>query len=131
MRNLEEQVVPPLKKSKAQIVAISVDRVEEGLKTKDKQTLSMTLVSDPKAKILKKYNLINKVPEEMVAKFKNDYQIDLEASSGEKHHTIAVPGVFVINQKGVITYSFIDENYKIRAPEEEIIEAVKKITLEK
>lgn len=107
------------------MVAISVDIVEEGLKTSGKEQLTSTIISDPDAKILDAYKVKFQVPDELVAKYKNEYKIDLEAASGKKHHFIAVPAVYVVDEKAEITYAFVDENYKVRAPEADIIKAVK------
>ena len=113
------------------MVAISVDKIDEGVKTQKKNDLSMVIISDPSAEILKEYHLINQVPDDLFKKYKDKYDIDLEIYSGEKHHKIAVPGVFVVNSKGIITYSFVEEDYKKRAPEKDIIKAIQKISSQK
>jgi len=125
LRNLEKGIAAEVKNIGASMVAISVDRIEEGLKTNEKEKLTSTIISDPDAKILDSYKVKFKVPEELVSKYKNEYKIDLEAASGRKHHFVAVPAVYVIDGKNDITYAFVDENYKVRAPEADIIKAVK------
>lgn len=124
LRNLEKGISADLKKLGASMVAISVDTVEEGLKTDSKEKLSAVIISDPEAKILGDYKVKFTVPQELVTKYKNEYKIDIEASSGKKHHIIAVPAVYVVDSKGTITYSYVDENYKVRAPEADIVKAV-------
>lgn len=124
LRNLQAKVSKEIEKVGGTIVAVSVDKVDEGLKTKGKEQLSATILSDPDAKILADYNVQFKVPDELVAKYKNEYKIDVEGSSGRKHHIIAVPAVFVLNKSAHVTYRFVEENYKIRAPEADILKAV-------
>jgi peroxiredoxin len=127
LKKLEKEVLKATREAKGSLVAVSVDLPNEGVATKSKQKLSYTIISDPKLAILKPYNVLFKVPEDLVKKYKESYSIDLEASSGEKHHTIAVPAVFVIGKDGRIVYAYADEDYKVRAPEKDIIEALKKL----
>ncbi len=127
LRSLESKVMPKLKKLGASLIAISVDKVDEGLKSKQKDSFSFRIFSDSKAEILQRYKIAYKVQDELVSTYKTKHGIDLEKSSGEKHHLIAIPSAYVINQAGVITFAFVDENYKNRAPETEIINAVEKL----
>ncbi len=126
LRSLEQKVIPKLAAYKASMVAISVDLPQEGLKTASATNLKIPIISDPKAEILGDYNVKYKVPEELVHKYKASYQIDLEKSSGEKHHIIAIPAVFVISEDGKVTFSYANEDYKIRAAENDILKALSK-----
>ncbi len=124
LRSLQAEVLPVVKVKKAQLVVVSVDKVDEALKTQKKEDLGMRVVSDSQAKLIKKYNVAYKVPEDLVKKYKKSYKIDLEKSSGKQHHIIAVPAVFIIDKQGKITFSYVNENYKVRAQVEDIIKAL-------
>lgn len=126
LRNLQSEVVPLLEKHKATLVAVSVDRLDEASKTKKNESLGMRVLSDPTASLIKKYNVVNKVSMNLVKKYKSKYKIDLEKSSGEKHHIIAVPAVFVIETDGNITFSYANEDYKTRAQTKDILSALSK-----
>ena len=128
LRALQSKLVPQLTALQASLIAISVDRVDEELKTKKDEGLSFSIISDPKAKILADYRVKYVVPDELVAKYKNEYKIDLEAASGEKHHIIAVPAVYVVDPSGKVTFAHVDEDYKKRAAESDILEAVKSVS---
>lgn len=124
LRSLQSNLVPKLKPYSASLVVLSVDSLDEASKSKKSNELGMTVISDSDAKILKLYNVAFKVPNELVNKYKNEYKIDLEKSSGKDHHLIAVPSVFIINKEGKITYSYVDENYKTRANNKDILKAL-------
>lgn len=124
LRALQTEVLPGLKKKNVELVAISVDRVEEGAKTLKQEKLGFTVLSDSKASVIKKYKADYIVPSELVQKYKTSYKINLEKASGRKHHIIAVPAVYVINQKGMITFSYVNEDYKVRAQTKDILKAV-------
>jgi peroxiredoxin len=124
LRNLQSEVVPSLGKYQATLVAISVDRLDEALKTKKSEALGITVLSDPTASLVKKYNVVNKVPMKLVKKYKSKYKIDLEKSSGKKHHIIAVPAVFIVKENGKISFSYANEDYKTRAQTKDILNAL-------
>ena len=84
------------------------------------------IISDPKAESLKEFKIINKLSDKLVSMYKSSYSIDVEADSGEKHHMIAHPAVFIIN-KGKIVFSDIHLNYKQRTENSEIIKALKQL----
>jgi len=128
LHQIQEAVVPVAIKNHVTVVGISVDLPSEEAKTKAKHSLSLRLISDSEAKVLASYRVQYRVPEAQIALYKNEKQTDLEAASGQKHHIIAVPSIFLINQKGVVTYAYSDENYKKTFPSaNEINEAIQKI----
>lgn len=51
---------------------------------------------------------------------------DYEGSSIGKHNALAVPAVYVINKSGDIVYDFVEPNYKVRLPADELLAAAKK-----
>lgn len=128
LRNLQAELVPELKKVKASMVAISVDLVKESVKTAKNENLEMFVISDPSATLIKSYKVINQLSLELVKKYKKNYSIDVEKSSGEKHHIIAIPSVFVVDPKdGRISFAYSNEDYKTRAKNKDILENLKKI----
>ena len=114
LRDLEAEVVPVTKKYNAKMIAISVDKMESAVKTKDEDKLSFHVASDPEAKTLGDYNVQYKMTDELVKKYLS-YKVDIETASGMKHHIIAVPSVFVIDTAGTIVYSYANDDYKVRA----------------
>jgi len=125
LRGLQSEALPEITKAGGKLVAISVDKMESALKTKEKESLGMTVLSDPKAEILKAYDVDYKVPDELAEAYIKKYKIDLEAHSGQDHHIIAVPAVYVIDKNSKITFAYVNENYKVRAQVSDILGAVK------
>ena len=108
-----------------QIVAISPDLPSELQKTADKHKLDFTLLSDSQAKALKKYGVAFHVDDMMYGAMKDKYNIDLERSSGEKHHILPVPSVFLIDKDGKIVFVHSNPDYKVRMKGDEILAAAK------
>ncbi len=106
-------------------MAVSVDKPEYGAKIVQKDNLGFEIISDPQADILKSYNVIYKVPDELAKKYLNDYHIDLKAHSGRSDHIIAVPATYVIDKFGRIIFAYANINYKVRTKPEEVLTVLK------
>lgn len=53
------------------------------------------------------------------------YGIDLEAASGENHHLLPVPSVFIVGTDGRIAFAYANTDYTVRLSAEEMIEAAR------
>ncbi len=122
LKNIQMQVMPKLDKE-VELITISVDQLKVAKKMRDKNNFSFRVVSDPRAKSLKAFNIINKISDELVLKYKEAYKIDIEADSGETHHMIAHPAVFII-KRGKITFADVHTDYKKRTNNKEILENI-------
>ena len=114
-----------LKKLGARIIAISPDKASELKKSSDKYKLSYELYSDSKMTAAKAFGIAFQLPAKLPKLYKSKYNIDIEASSGEKHHQLPVPSVFVFNKKGTLSFQHVDPNYKVRLSRELLLAAVK------
>ena len=120
-----QQQINAFKEQGATLLAVSVDLKKYALKAVEKNALGFQVISDPNAKILGDYNLFFKVPEDLAKTYKTEYNIDLEAHSGNKDHIIAVPATYVINKKGKIIFAYANKDYKIRTSPEEVLQVLK------
>ena len=53
------------------------------------------------------------------------YHIDIEAASGETHHLLPVPAVFLTDADGKITYRYFNADYSVRLEAAELLKAAK------
>jgi peroxiredoxin len=125
LKELTTDLYPKLNLSKQQVVAISVDLPKVAGKMKKKFKIPYIVISNPKATILKSYNLVNTLNDDLVKKYKSSYKIDVERDSGEKHHMIAHPAVIIV-RKGTVIYNDVHTNYKERTKIKDILKALKK-----
>ncbi|EQC48895.1 redoxin [Bacteriovorax sp. BSW11_IV] len=121
--SIQSEVVPKLDK-KTTLVAISVDKDSVAKKMKKKRDYSFEVVSDPKASSLMAFKIANKLDDELVEKYKSAYKIDVEGDSGEKHHIVAHPGVFIV-KNGKIVFADVHTNYKERTENSVILKELK------
>lgn len=108
-----------------QILAISADKPAKIAETPNRDKLTYTLLSDNTMEAAKAFGITFKVPDELVAKYKKEHQIDLEAASGETHHLLPHPAVFIVDQTGIIRFAHVNPDYKTRLETAAILKAAR------
>ena len=98
MAKLEEVGIRP--------VAISVDTPEVSRELCQKAGYTFTFLSDPKAEVIRRYDLIH-------------------AGAGENGQDIARPAEFVLDSSGTVRWVNLTENLWVRARPDQIIEVAK------
>lgn len=89
-------------------VAISIDSPEESRSLAQEQGYTFTILSDPNAEVIKRYDLVH-------------------AGAGESGKDIARPAEFLIDSSGTVRWVNLTENYMVRARPEQVLEAAKSI----
>lgn len=107
-----------------QILAISPDRPPKLGESVEKGKLTYTLLSDSSMTAAQAFGIAFRVDDATLEKYKG-YNIDLEAASGEKHHLLPVPAVFIVGTDGVISFAYVNPDYKVRLESAKIIEAAR------
>jgi len=124
MRNAEKQLLD----MGFDVYFISPDKPEaliESLKDQElKKDISYTLLSDPSMKVSQDFGIAFKVADETVEKYKQ-WGIDLEKSSGYKHHNLPVPATYVIGKNGIIQFQYVNPDYKVRLDPDLLLAAAK------
>lgn len=123
LKNIKSYLEPKLEGKNIKLIAVSVDQEKVAKKMKRNFNFSFDIVSDPKAETLKKFKIVNKLEDKLVKKYKNSYGIDVEADSGEDHHLVAHPGVFIVAD-GKIIFADVHVNYKQRTNNKDILKAL-------
>lgn len=88
-------------------VAISVDTPEISRDLMNKAGYTFTFLSDPKAEVIRRYDLVH-------------------AGAGENGADIARPAEFLLDASGTVRWVNLTENYWVRARPEQILEAANK-----
>ncbi|MEX0321441.1 MAG: peroxiredoxin-like family protein [Puniceicoccaceae bacterium] len=118
-------IIPELEKNGVQLVAVSPDRPAV-LEAKDKlQGLNYSLLSDSSMSVSQSFGIAFKVEESLVAKYKSNWNIDIEGDSGYSHHLLPHPSVYVVDGKGVIQFGHVNPDYKVRLDPDQILKAAK------
>jgi peroxiredoxin len=104
-------------------VAISVDKPDAEAKMKALYTIPFPVLSDSDAKIIEAFHVVNKVDGEQLAKMRG-FGVDLESYSGQTHHEIAIPALFLIDRAGVVRWAHSDPDFKVRPSTAQILAAI-------
>lgn len=112
-----------LKELGYQIVALSPDLPVEIKKTLGKEELSYSIYSDSSAAAMKAFGVAFELDATTVSTYKNNYKIDIEKSSGQTHHILPVPSVFISDAKGTIKFVHSNPDYRERLTSEAVLEA--------
>ena len=106
------------------LVAVSVDQPSKLRETLREKDLEYTLLSDSDADGARAFGIAWKVGDAGYAKL-GSYGIDLEDASGETHHILPVPSVFLIDAEGTIRFRYSNADYKVRLENEKLVEAAR------
>ncbi|HRK22937.1 MAG TPA: peroxiredoxin-like family protein [Fimbriimonadaceae bacterium] len=117
-----------LKNMGFQIVALSPDTPESIAKMLGKTKVSYTLLSDSKAEATKRFGIAFRVDDNTFSMYRDRFRLDLEKESGESHHILPVPSVFLIDGKRQIRYAYSNPDYKVRLKGADILTAAKGIS---
>jgi peroxiredoxin len=108
------------------IIAISPDRPEELRKTRGKDKLDYTLLSDSKAEALRAFGIGYRVDTKTLAQYRS-YGVDLVAASGQAEPALPVPSVYIVDGQGELQFSYAHPDYRIRIPGTVVLAAAKAI----
>ncbi|MGE4159646.1 MAG: peroxiredoxin-like family protein [Planctomycetota bacterium] len=111
-----------LKEQGIQVIAISPDHPGELVKSMDKHHLGYTLLSDSTMNAARAFGVGFEVDAQTLLKYKG-YGIDLESASGQQHHALPVPSVFLVGGDGKVRFSHSNPDYKVRLSGQEILDA--------
>jgi peroxiredoxin len=109
-----------------QLIAISPDTPAELKRTLNKDALDYRLLSDSSAAAMRAFGIGYEVNAEILQKLAG-YGIDLEKSSGQTHHVLPVPSVYLVDGEGVLQFSYVHPDYKVRLPQQVVLAAARAI----
>ena len=128
MRN----VIPDIRALGIDVLFLSGDRSEllyeslEGQTQEDIEGLDYTILSDADAQAAMALGIAFKAAQRTVD-YVNNKGDGYRESSMERHGILPVPAVFAIGKDGVIAYTYVNADYKVRLPAEELMEAARAI----
>lgn len=106
------------------MVAVSADRPEELEKSLDVDDLGYALYSDSDLDAARALGIVFQLDPETVEAYRG-HGIDLEEASGESHHQLPVPSVFLVEAGGTIRWVYSNPDYKVRPENAKLLEAAR------
>ena len=112
----------------ATLVAIS-PQVPDGSLTEDEiSKMDFIVLSDQDAKVALQYGVAWQVPEFLAEHMRVDRKLDLEKVNNGNGNVLPIPATFILGQDGVVTWNYVNVDYRTRSEPEEIIEALKRLS---
>jgi len=106
------------------VIAISADLPARLVKSMEEQDLGFTLYSDSSLTAARAFGIVWQLTDAEVAQYKA-YGVDLEAASGQNHHRLPVPGVFLVDAGGTIRWVYSNPDYRVRPDNASLLEAAR------
>ena len=103
-------------------IGIAPDRPEKLRESIAKHKLGFPLLSDAQMLGAQAFGVAYRLDEPTLQQLKQ-YAIDVEAASGEKHHQLPVPAVFLVGTNGLIRFQYVNPDYRVRLEPELLLRA--------
>jgi peroxiredoxin len=120
-------VVPQIDAMGVDVLFLSGDRPDLLVESLDEDTrrdidgLGYTILSDANANAAIALGIAFRAPERYLEMLP-ERGIDIEASSMDRHGVLPVPAVYAIDRSGQIAYAFVEADYKVRLPADELLD---------
>jgi peroxiredoxin len=111
------------------VIAISADSPANLAKSREAKGLGYTLYSDSSLTAARAFGIAFQLDDAMVAQYEA-YGIDLEASSGQNHHQLPVPSVFLVEAGGTIRWVYSNPDYQVRPENAALLAAARSLVSE-
>lgn len=112
----------------AKLIAICPESSCWSLETRWKSKIGFQVLTDPENSVAKDFGVFFEVDKRERDLFKNLYQIDLERWNGPNSGWgMPFPGSFIVDQQGMIRYTWMDSNFSKRAEPEDIVHALREV----
>jgi peroxiredoxin len=111
----------------ANLLALSPEKPDNSLNLKEKNELEFQVLTDLDNKVAKDYGIVFKLIDEVSNLYKNTFNLNLEAYNDSGSDELPIPASYVIDQSGIIRYSYVNPDYTQRAEPKDIIEALKSL----
>jgi peroxiredoxin len=125
-------VIPEIHDMGIDVLFLSGDRAEllyESLEDQTQEEIAgqhYTILSDADAQAAMALGIAFRVGDRTVDYVKNKGD-GYSASSMERHGVLPVPAVFAIGKDGVIAYAYVNADYKVRLPADDVLSAARMI----
>ena len=92
----------------------------------DIANLNYEILSDANGQAAIAFGIAFKVSQRTLDR-RNEKGDDIEESSMTRHGILPVPSVFAIDKEGNIVFAYVNPNYRVRLPADELLDAVRQI----
>jgi len=86
--------------------------------------MGFRLLSDSDMAVARSFGVAYTLDDQTLAELKK-YNIDVEDASGQNHHMLPVPAVFLVTTDGLVQFQYVNPDYKVRLDPDLLLSAAK------
>jgi peroxiredoxin len=116
------QAAPRFEAAGVRVVALSVDKPQEGALTQKSWEIPFPVLSDSALAVHEAFGVVFAIDADTRARYQR-IGIDLERSSGRTDGKVAVPSMFLVKD-GAVAWAHVDPAYKVRPTPEQVLAAL-------
>lgn len=109
------------------LIALSADRPEKLRDFRNAENLGYDLYSDARLEAARAFGLAWQVGDAELERLRG-FGIDLEDASGETHHQLPVPAVYLVDAERVVRFRYYDADYKVRLGAATLLDEARALT---
>lgn len=113
------------------LIGISPETPVTGKVTQDDNGVTFQLLSDLNNTIARRYNIVYKVEHKLFSLMDSNFGMDDYYGSAAEDEELPLTIALVIDKKGIIRYSFVDDDFRKRAEPVDLITILRQINNEK
>ena len=117
-----QQQLPDIQLRGASLLALTPELPDKSISTIEKHQLQFEVLSDVGNEVAHQYGIVFKLTDAVAASYQKGF--DLHGFNGDESNELPLAATYVINQDGVIVYTFLDAEYRNRAEIADILRAL-------
>ena len=117
---------PRLQELGVDVAFASVDRPDAGAVTKASWEVPFPLLGDPEATAHEAFHVVNALDQAGYDRLIG-FGLDVEQWSGQKHHKIAVPAIFLLDTDRTVLWAHAAHDYKVRPTLDVLVPALQAV----
>jgi peroxiredoxin len=121
-----KKVEPDLLQLGYQLLFLSADRPDILFSSLKEPDIHYTQLSDASMSAARAFHVAFRLDAAGLARYR-EHGVDLEAASGQKHHELPVPAVFIIDRSGVIRFVHANPDFTTRISPDALLEAARTV----
>jgi peroxiredoxin len=107
----------------AEVVAISPELPDNGWRLQEREGLEFHVLSDAQSKTAETYGVIYTLPPAVAERIQKRF--DIHTRNDDTRNVLPLAATYVINTDGIITYAFLDGDYRKRAETTDLLAHLK------
>ncbi|GEM_PF-330696 len=120
--NAMQDMLPQFLAGGAQLLALTPESADKSISTAEKNELAFEVLSDMDNTIGKEYGVVFQLTDEVKAYYENGF--GLSGYNGNDKGELPLGATYVIGTDGIVTYAFLDADYRNRAEPIAVLDAL-------